>query len=215
MRSPSLPLLVFVVSVIGLGQMAQSDDRPGQIVPIVPRERSQKFQTDPHPEGKLVPAPPAAMPPEPLPPREQDLETPPTALPEAPASARELPPAGAIPFLPPRIIHYGWPGLKIYRRDAPLPQPKPTETDLETKSLHPRTSRLEIRTRGPARVFVDGEDVACVDGVYQIEHPRPLIPGTTYMHTIRVEEVDANGREIARTIVVYMRKGRVTELTFE
>ena len=47
-----------------------------------------------------------------------------------------------------------------------------------------------------------------------VEPPKPLIPGQTYMHSVRVEGFDPQGREIARTVVVYLRKGRVTELTF-
>src|SRR5579863_3089033 len=49
-------------------------------------------------------------------------------------------PPGAFPFLPPKIIHYGWPALRIYRRDLPLPEPKPDPTSRETKFVHPRSA---------------------------------------------------------------------------
>jgi len=123
-------------------------------------------------------------------------------------------PPGAFPFLPPKIIHYGWPALRIYRRDLPLPEPKPDPTSRETKFVHPRSAKLVIYTRQPARIYVDGEELECIDELYQLEPPKPLIPGVPYMHTIRVEGFDDEGRQIARTIVVYLRIGRVTELTF-
>jgi hypothetical protein len=80
--------------------------------------------------------------------------------------------------------------------------------------LHPRTARLDVLTGGPARIYVDGEQLECVDGLFRVEPPMPLIPGVPYMHTVRVEGFDDQGREIARTVVVYLRFGRVTELTF-
>jgi hypothetical protein len=123
-------------------------------------------------------------------------------------------PPGAFPFLPPKIIHYGWPALRIYRRDLPLPEPKPDPTIRETKFVHPRSAKLVIYTRQPARIYVDGNELECIDEMYQLEPPKPLIPGVPYMHTVRVEGFDDEGREIARTIVVYLRIGRVTELTF-
>lgn len=126
---------------------------------------------------------------------------------------REVP-RGALPFLPPKIIHYGWPALRIYRRDLPLPEPKPDPTKRETKFVHPRSAKLVIFTRQPARVYIDGEELEYIDEMYQREPPLPLLPGVPYMHTIRVEGFDDEGREIARTVVVYLRIGRVTELTF-
>ncbi|HEY3969066.1 MAG TPA: hypothetical protein VGM05_31240 [Planctomycetaceae bacterium] len=130
------------------------------------------------------------------------------------AAGAQLPP-GAFPYVPPRIIHYGWPGIRIYRRDVPMPQPKPDDSNrAATKFVHPRAARLEIRTVPPARIYVDGEELDCIDGVYMVEAPKPLIPGVNYMHSVRVEGFDPQGKEIARTVVVYLRKGRVTELTF-
>jgi len=126
---------------------------------------------------------------------------------------REVP-RGAFPFLPPKIIHYGWPALRIYRRDLPLPEPKPDPTKRETKFVHPRSAKLIIFARQPARIYIDGEELEYIDEMYQMEPARPLLPGVPYMHTIRVEGFDDDGREIARTIVVYLRMGRVTELTF-
>lgn len=123
-------------------------------------------------------------------------------------------PRGAFPFLPPKIIHYGWPALRIYRRDLPIPEPKPDPTVRETKFVHPRSAKLVIFTRQPARIYIDGEELEYIDEMYQMEPVRPLLPGVPYMHTIRVEGFDDDGREIARTIVVYLRMGRVTELTF-
>jgi hypothetical protein len=123
-------------------------------------------------------------------------------------------PRGAFPFLPPKIIHYGWPALRIYRRDLPLPEPKPDPTKRETKFVHPRSAKLVIFTRQPARIYIDGEELEFIDERYQMEPAKPLLPGVPYMHTIRVEGFDDEGREIARTIVVYLRIGRVTELTF-
>ena len=125
----------------------------------------------------------------------------------------QLPP-GAFPFLPPKIIHYGWPALRIYRRDLPIPEPKPDPTKRETKFVHPRSAKLVIFTRQPARIYIDGEELEYIDEMYQMEPAKPLLPGVPYMHTIRVEGFDDDGREIARTIVVYLRMGRVTELTF-
>jgi hypothetical protein len=125
----------------------------------------------------------------------------------------QLPP-GAFPFLPPKIIHYGWPALRIYRRDLPMPEPQPDPTRRETKFVHPRSAKLVIFTRQPARIYIDGEELECIDEMYQMAPPKPLLPGVPYMHTIRVEGFDDEGRQIARTIVVYLRMGRVTELTF-
>jgi hypothetical protein len=125
----------------------------------------------------------------------------------------EVPP-GAFPFLPPKIIHYGWPALRIYRRDLPIPEPKPDPTSRETKFVHPRSAKLVIYTRQPARIYIDGEELEYIDEMYQMEPAKPLLPGVPYMHTIRVEGFDDDGREIARTVVVYLRMGRVTELTF-
>jgi hypothetical protein len=125
----------------------------------------------------------------------------------------EVPP-GAFPFLPPKIIHYGWPALRIYRRDLPIPEPRPDPTSRETKFVHPRSAKLVIFTRQPARIYIDGEELEYIDEMYQMEPAKPLLPGVPYMHTIRVEGFDDDGREIARTIVVYLRMGRVTELTF-
>ena len=126
---------------------------------------------------------------------------------------RQFPP-GALPFLPPKIIHYGWPALRIYRRDLPLREPKPDATSRETKFVHPRSAKLVIFARQPARIYIDGDELEYIDEMYQMEPPIPLLPGVPYMHTIRVESFDDEGREIARTIVVYLRMGRITELTF-
>ncbi len=138
--------------------------------------------------------------------------------PASPFPGDEPPPAaippGAFPFLPPKIIHYGWPALRIYRRDLPIPEPKPDPTVRETKFVHPRSAKLVIFARQPARVYIDGEELEFIDEMFQMEPDKPLVPGVPYMHTIRVEGFDDNGREIARTIVVYLRIGRVTELTF-
>lgn len=134
-------------------------------------------------------------------------------MPGGPQTGDQIPP-GAFPYVPPRIIHYGWPSLRIYRRDVPMPEPKPDATNRATKFVHPRSARLEIRTNSPARIYVDGEELDCIDGVFLVEPDHPLIPGVPYMHSVRVEGFDRQGREIARTVVVYLRKGRVTELTF-
>jgi hypothetical protein len=141
------------------------------------------------------------------------VQAPPAPLPGDPAAPVELPP-GAFPFVPPRIIHYGWPALRIYRRDLPIPEPKPDPTSRETKFLHPRSARLDVLVKGPSRIYCDGEQLECIDGRFRVEPPLPLVPGVPYMHTIRVEGFDDQGREIARTVVVYLRFGRVTELTF-
>jgi hypothetical protein len=137
-------------------------------------------------------------------------------VPQVPGGLNQLGdiPPGASPFLPPKIIHYGWPALRIYRRDLPIPEPRPDPTTRETKFVHPRNARLVIFTRQPARIYIDGEELEYIDEMYQMEPARPLLPGVPYMHTIRVEGFDDSGREIARTIVVYLRMGRVTELTF-
>ena len=214
MKMQSLALLIINIGLSIPTISAMGQDQPDAISPIRAPAPVDPIDAS---EGAVVLEP--ARSPTPIMPRSSlDLEgnvqhsrniAPQVDPPIVPA------PNGAVPFIPPRILHYGWPGLRVHRRDVPLPSPKPTETNLETKSLHPRTSRLEIRTRGPARVLIDNEPVELIDGCYLVEHPRPLIPGTTYMHTVRVEEVDARGIEVARTVVVYMRKGRVTELTFE
>jgi hypothetical protein len=141
------------------------------------------------------------------------IQAPPAPIAGDPSTPIEIPP-GAFPFVPPRIIHYGWPALRIYRRDLPLPEPKPDPTSRETKRLHPRVARLDVLTRGPSRIYVDGEQLEAVDGLFRVEPVMPLIPGVPYMHNVRVEGFDDQGREIARTIVVYLRFGRVTELTF-
>ena len=137
-------------------------------------------------------------------------------VPQVPGDLNQMEavPPGAFPFLPPKIIHYGWPALRIYRRDLPLPEPKPDPTSRETKFVHPRTAKLVIFTGQPSRIYIDGEELEYIDEMYQMEPARPLLPGVPYMHTIRVEGFDDDGREIARTIVVYLRMGRITELTF-
>jgi hypothetical protein len=71
------------------------------------------------------------------------VQAPPAPVPGDPGAPMELPP-GAFPFVPPRIIHYGWPALRIYRRDLPIPEPKPDPTSRETKFLHPRSARLDV-----------------------------------------------------------------------
>jgi hypothetical protein len=141
------------------------------------------------------------------------IQAPVPLVPGTAAQMGEIP-RGAFPFLPPKIIHYGWPALRIYRRDLPIPEPRPDPTQRETKFVHPRSAKLVIFTRQPARIYIDGEELEYIDEMYQMEPARPLLPGVPYMHTIRVEGFDGDGREIARTVVVYLRMGRVTELTF-
>lgn len=134
-------------------------------------------------------------------------------LPDAPP-AGEWAPTGAIPYLPPRVIHYGWPALRVYRRDLPFPKLKFDPKIHASREIHPRQARLEIHVDLPARIYIDGEELEPVDGKYRVEPEQPLIPGVPYMHSVRVESFDEGGQEIARTITVYLRMGRVTELTF-
>ncbi|MBI3864275.1 MAG: hypothetical protein HY290_20520 [Planctomycetia bacterium] len=231
-------LFVLAAACLLAANSAGAEDHPGYIFPAMgPLLPPPAPDVRPAPDAGPAPLQPRPMPgpsltpdagPQPMPmPQGQGAPVPnsgpfpygmqPThgeSMPDgAPMMNDQIPP-GAFPFVPPRIIHYGWPGLRIYRRDVPMPQPKPDPTSRETKFVHPRSARLEIRTKPPARIYVDGEELDCIDGVFLVEPDRPLMPGCTYMHSVRVEGFDPQGREIARTVVVYLRKGRVTELTF-
>lgn len=158
----------------------------------------------------------------PIYPRRPAPATPPspfTAPPGLPPSTDATPagdwvPDGAVPYLPPRVIHYGWPALRVYRRDLPFPKLKFDPKLHASRDIHPRQARLEIKVVSPARIYVDGEELDPVDGKYRLEPELPLWPGVPYMHSVRVESVDESGQEIARTVTVYLRMGRVTELTF-
>jgi hypothetical protein len=113
-----------------------------------------------------------------------------------------------------RLLRFGWPAIGVTRRDLPLPEEESDKPQAVQKVYHPRNARLEIHAPATARVYLDGKELECSNGFYRFEHDKALIPGAVYMHDVRVESRDAAGHVAARTVSVYLRMGRVTELTF-
>jgi hypothetical protein len=115
-----------------------------------------------------------------------------------------------LPRSQPRVLRFGWPEASVWRRDLPLT----VSLDPRT-ALHPRMARLEVHTCQPARATIDGHEIPCEQGVFRWEPELPLLPGIAEMHDVRVETLAADGSWRARTVVVYLRMGLITELTFE
>lgn len=132
-----------------------------------------------------------------------------------PNAAASPTPYGATPTEPSsRLLRFGWPSIAVTRRDLPYPEEEERGPKAMQKVYHPRRARLEIIAPSMARIFVDGKELECNNGFYRFEHEKELIPGNPYMHDVRVEGHDGTGNFSARTVSVYLRLGRVTELTF-
>ncbi len=105
-------------------------------------------------------------------------------------------------------VYGSWPTQGIYRRDLPF-RPYP---ELET---HPRQAALAIYPPANSRVYLDGAELAPQKGLYVHAPKLPLLPGVPYAHDVRVESLAESGATNARTVTVYLRMGRLTELTFQ
>lgn len=85
--------------------------------------------------------------------------------------------------------------------------------DLGDRAM-PRLSMLDIHVPADALLYVDDQHVPTQDGFYRFDSKLPLIPGVEYVHEVRVERI-ANGQVVAvREVDVWLRMGRLTELTF-
>jgi hypothetical protein len=117
-------------------------------------------------------------------------------------------------YPPPRLLTYGWPSMGVVRRDLPMPRKKKT-VESDSTEEDPRKARLEIFAPAGARVFVDEEELFCDQGAYHAEPEKPLIPGYPEVRDVRIEAYDAMGNFQERTVTVYLRMGRLTQLFFE
>lgn len=126
-------------------------------------------------------------------------------------AAHRLPSLGSAAWgqsRPDRTQSAGWPWIGVFRHDLPYPD--------ETES--PRMAELAVVAPQGSRVYMDGKEVEYheKEGVFRHKPKDPLWPDVAYIREVRVESPSGDGTtEIARTVTVYMRLGRVTVLTFE
>lgn len=109
---------------------------------------------------------------------------------------------------PDRTQSAGWPWIGVYRHDLPYPD----------ESESPRMAELAVVAPPGSRVYMDGKEIEfhAKEGVFRHKPKDPLWPDVAYIREVRVESPTGDGvTEIARTVTVYMRLGRVTVLTFE
>lgn len=109
---------------------------------------------------------------------------------------------------PDRTQSAGWPWIGVFRHDIPYPD----------ESASPRMSEIEVQAPPGSRVYMDGKEIEfhAKEGVFRHKPKDPLLPDVAYIREVRVESPTGDGvTEIARTVTVYMRLGRITVLTFE
>lgn len=106
---------------------------------------------------------------------------------------------------PAHCLDYAF-SLGLMKRYFPYPD--------EDDRAMPRASMLDIHIPPDARLFIDGNEVAAFDGFFRYDSKKQLIPGVAYIHEIRVERLVGGFPVAVREVDVYLRMGRLTELTF-